>query len=303
MQVFQQYDSLLLEHLPVIAKQTRSFRTVTRKKKGIAGFFGGEETVQIPTSSKTLYSLNEQLILLEEERQQAINAYTDSLRVQNRELNRKLYVLIQDLDKQTQATFQGKELYLQHSYNRSTMIITGLILSAIVLLVVSYWIIQRDIRGKARTKRELEELIEKLRQSVKKNEELLAARRQIMQTIIHELRSPLSAISGNTELIIADTDEAERTRHIQAVRQSVRRMTIMLDELGCINDGQNNIKELAAFFGSLLGLEIKDRHCYDAYLDMKRRKNESRTYFLDKLSERLNLRMQRDDEKERERRR
>lgn len=75
-----------------------------------------------------------------------------------------------------------------------------------------------------------------------------------------------------------------------------------LDELGCINDGQNNIKELAAFFGSLLGLEIKDRHCYDAYLDMKRRKNESRTYFLDKLSERLNLRMQRDDAKENARR-
>lgn len=75
-----------------------------------------------------------------------------------------------------------------------------------------------------------------------------------------------------------------------------------LDELGCINDGQNNIKELAAFFGSLLGLEIKDRHCYDAYLDMKRRKNESRTYFLDKMRERLNLRMQRDDAREQQRR-
>lgn len=75
-----------------------------------------------------------------------------------------------------------------------------------------------------------------------------------------------------------------------------------LDELGCINDGQNNIKELAAFFGSQLGLEIKDRHCYDAYLDMKRRKNESRTYFLDKMRERLNLRMQRDDAREQRRR-
>ena len=31
---------------------------------------------------------------------------------------------------------------------------------------------------------------------------------------------------------------------------------------------------------------------------MKRRKNESRTYFLDKMRERLNLRMQRDDAKE-----
>lgn len=75
-----------------------------------------------------------------------------------------------------------------------------------------------------------------------------------------------------------------------------------LDEMGCINDGQNDIKELTAFFGSRLGLEIKDSHCYNAYTDMKRRKSESRTYFLDKMRERLNLRMQRDDAKERARR-
>lgn len=74
------------------------------------------------------------------------------------------------------------------------------------------------------------------------------------------------------------------------------------DEIGCINDGQTDIKDLVSFFGSQFGLEIKVRNCYDAYLDMKRRKNESRTYFLDKLCERLNLRMQRDDEKERMRR-
>lgn len=37
MQVFQQHDSLLSEHLPVLARQTRSFRTVTRKKRGLAG--------------------------------------------------------------------------------------------------------------------------------------------------------------------------------------------------------------------------------------------------------------------------
>ena len=75
-----------------------------------------------------------------------------------------------------------------------------------------------------------------------------------------------------------------------------------LDEMGCINDGQNDIKELTAFFGSQLGLEIKDSHCYNAYTDMKRRKSESRTYFLDKMRERLNLRMQRDDARERARR-
>lgn len=173
MQVFQQHDSLYQEHLPVLSQQTRSFRTVTRKKKGIAGLFGGKETVQIPTSPNTFHSLNKRLISMEEERQQTINAYTDSLRVQNRELNRKLYVLIQGMDEQTQATFQGKELYIQQSYERSTLIVTGLIVSAIVLLIVSYLIIQRDIREKTSTQQQLKDTIEQ-------NTALLEMRKKII---------------------------------------------------------------------------------------------------------------------------
>ena len=75
-----------------------------------------------------------------------------------------------------------------------------------------------------------------------------------------------------------------------------------LDELRCINDGEVSINELFTFFGSLFGMDMKESHCYNAYADMKCRKNDSRTYFLDKMRERLNLRMQRDDEKEREQR-
>lgn len=76
-----------------------------------------------------------------------------------------------------------------------------------------------------------------------------------------------------------------------------------LQEMRCIDDGEVTINELFARFGAQFGLEIKIRNCYDAYLDIKRRKNDRRTYFLDKMRERLNLRMQRDDEKERVRRR
>lgn len=71
-----------------------------------------------------------------------------------------------------------------------------------------------------------------------------------------------------------------------------------LQEAYCIDDDRSDIKDLTAFFGGFFGMEIKVRNCYDTYLEMKHRKNESRTYFLDKLCERLNLWMQRDDERE-----
>lgn len=72
-----------------------------------------------------------------------------------------------------------------------------------------------------------------------------------------------------------------------------------LDEMKCINNGDTSINELAAFVGAVLGVDIKD--CYSAYVDMKRRKDDSRTYFLDKMRERLNQRMERDEDKERKR--
>lgn len=76
-------------------------------------------------------------------------------------------------------------------------------------------------------------------------------------------------------------------------------MVYGLSEMGSINNGETPIHELAAFVGTLLNIDIRD--CYSAYTDMKRRKNESRTYFLDKMRERLNKRMEQDDEKERKR--
>lgn len=63
------------------------------------------------------------------------------------------------------------------------------------------------------------------------------------------------------------------------------------------------MNELAGFFSEIFGIRLDARNLYDAYADIKHRKNDSRTYFLDKMRERLNLRMQRDDEKEREQRR
>ena len=112
MQLFrsqEETDSLLLNHLPVVAQQATQPRTVTRKKKGIAGWFGAKETVQLPPNTTRLNTLNEELVSLQSERQRSIDIYTDSLRLHNRELNRKLRTLITSLDEQTSEAFQAKK--------------------------------------------------------------------------------------------------------------------------------------------------------------------------------------------------
>ena len=70
--------------------------------------------------------------------------------------------------------------------------------------------------------------------------------------------------------------------------------------ISCINNGNMPLKQLAPILYKIFGIESKD--CYRFYTDIKRRKNESRTYFLDKMQEKLNERMLRDEELERMRR-
>ena len=73
-----------------------------------------------------------------------------------------------------------------------------------------------------------------------------------------------------------------------------------INEMGCINNGNMPLKQLASLLYKIFGVESKD--CYRFYIDIKRRKNESRTYFLDKMQEKLNEKMPRDEEMERMRR-
>ena len=47
----RQTDSLLFNQKPTVTIHTTT-KTVTRKKKGIAGFFGGKETVQLPVTTR-----------------------------------------------------------------------------------------------------------------------------------------------------------------------------------------------------------------------------------------------------------
>lgn len=217
-------DSLLANQYSLVTSQTSESRTVTRKKKGIAGFFGGKETVLLPAVNSKAKSRNNKLISLQEERQHDIETLTDSLRLQNRELNRKLRSLITSLDEQTLLALLHKEARLKKSYEYSTSIITGLIIFSIILLVVSYLIIQRDIREKADGRIRLEE-------TIKQNTALLEMRKNIILTISHDIRAPLNIISGNAELAMDTREKKRRNAHLNNIRIICKHVVHLLNNL------------------------------------------------------------------------
>lgn len=231
MLLFREQDSSDGQLLARLPKEVRS-KTIIRKKKGIAGLFGAKETVEItPSASATLHTLNKELQSIQEERQETIDTYTDSLRRHNKALNRKLRNLIATMNGQTERILAEKELRLEASYGRSVQIITWLVITAIVLIAASYLIIQRDLREKAKTRKRLEDTVGMLEENVEENRRLIDARRRIIQTVAHELRTPLTAIGGNAELLLDDENTENRIRHAKTVRQSAGRMAEMINSL------------------------------------------------------------------------
>lgn len=125
-----------------------------------------------------------------------------------------------------------------------------------------------------------------------------------MLEYVSRIPSPMPPLSS-----IPPQDEKKNNTHADAPPMRWTGSTVDLiellyglDTLKCINEGETGMGELLGHFSRIFGLEIKDSQCYNTYAAIKGRKNDSRTYFFDRASEKLNRRMERDEERERMRR-
>ena len=213
-------DSLLVNHLPEVARRATRIRTVKQKKSGLAGLLGGKKTIQLLPSAKELYQFSDSLIALQQRQTAEMDAYADSLRNRNRTLNRELNRLVSDLDTQAQTAFGHRERKIAEAQALSVRLFTITISAAIVLLFLSYLAIHREMKYKDHERKRREKLIAKLQESNNTNEKLIKFRRNLIQNVTHELRTPLAAISGNAELLLNDTETVSRMRHAQTIHDA-----------------------------------------------------------------------------------
>ena len=224
-------DSLLVNHLPEVARRATRIRTVRQKKSGLAGALGGKKTVQVLPSAKELHQFSDSLITLQRRQTVEMDAYADSLRNRNRTLNQELNRLVSDLDTQAQTAFGHRERKIAEAQELSVRLFTITISAAIVLLFLSYLAIHREMKRNDHERKRREKLIGELQESNEANEKLIKLRRNLIQNVTHELRTPLTAISGNAELLLNDTEADSRMRHAQTIGDAAGRMAGMINSL------------------------------------------------------------------------
>ena len=224
-------DSLLVNRLPEVARRATRVRTVTRKKSGLAGVFGGKKKVQVLPSAGELHKFSDNLIELQRRQAAEMDACSDSLRVRNRALNAELERLIHSLDTQAREAFAKRERKISEAQALSVQLFTATLSAAIVLLLLSYLAIHREMKRNADERKERERLIGELQESKRTNDELARFRRNLIRNVTHELRTPLTAIGGNAELLLNDTEADSRIRHAQTIHDAAGRMAGMINSL------------------------------------------------------------------------
>lgn len=220
---------------PSTGKKTKNFWSFLKRREKKSVYARQREKAEKEEKTQTtnmnhalypalLYSLEKEISDTTRLYEEKLFAEIDSLRMQNRRLNGKMNVLIQNFEQKETETFCREIQAQQTVRNRFFRLIAGIGIGAFMLVILLYIIIHRDVNRGYKIRLALET-------ANKENEELIAARKNMMLSVSHDLRSPLTAISGYAELLAGETDTDKRSRYSEAIRGASCRMLSLLNSL------------------------------------------------------------------------
>lgn len=232
-------DSLIecqIREMTVMEKKAiQELKQDSRQKKGtwIERLFKKkskkQESVDQAAESRTqvvgrLTKLRKEISERNEDLRRQMEMQTDSLRLRNEYLNRNFARLMHDFQ-QASTEKRAEEMEDMLAMRRQSFFcIAGLTLLGMLLCIVLYYIIHRDIRRRYREKLKLIALN-------KEKHELLEQKERCMMTMSHELRSPLSAVMGYAELLPDISCDGKANYVKQSILQAGERMQSLLNTL------------------------------------------------------------------------
>lgn len=144
-------------------------------------------------------SLHEKIRIATEQKRESnrtsIQRNTYRIRKLNRELTARIDSLVKGYEEQAMLQAQQEAENQQNLRHRSTRIIGGIAIGAVLLAALFLILIWRDITRSNRYRKQLEE-------ANKRAEELLEAREKLMLTITHDFKAPLGSIIGYIDLML-----------------------------------------------------------------------------------------------------
>lgn len=223
-QSVEKADSLISNELPLIVKRAVRMKTVTRKKKGLAGLFGKKDTIQFPYYTNEIHDFNKKITSVREWRNNQMEIYVDSLRLQNNLLKRNLSDFVYYIDRQTENMLIEYNQEIMRTRQDSFRLFTSVMIVTVSLIIISFFIVRSHLRKEEKIKFQL-------RQAIQENEDLLEMRKKIILTVSHDIRGPLGNIHNCADLATETRQKKKREIYLDDIRHSCQHILHLVNDL------------------------------------------------------------------------
>lgn len=163
-----------------------------------------------PVAVPLLRSLNREVVEKQKAQREKLLLQMDSLYENNQTLNRKLNMLVEDFEKETGRHLSSGYEALIADREDSFRAASWLAAFVFLLAAVLYIIVHRDVNKRYRYEQALEIADET-------NRNLLQSRKNMMMTIAHDLRAPLSTIRGCAELLPGEKEKSRQAEYAENI--------------------------------------------------------------------------------------
>lgn len=243
-------NKLVNERMPNIIQQTKqekqklaeqikdNYVKSEKENKGFLGLFHNKKKSRLRTekvnetvlqrnqdsSGILFHSLANEMQQVQKKKSERLLLHMDSLNRQNTYLDHEINRLTMEFSRTVQVHAKEKSATYFLGQEKTLRLISYLGIGATLLTIVFYFILHRDLKRRLRYRMQLEKLN-------RRNEELLRSRKNMMLTVSHDLRTPLTAIRGCTELLIDERYKEKHTQLCETILQSSDNMTTLLNTL------------------------------------------------------------------------
>lgn len=186
----------------------------------------GEKRQERQGASATgmLRSLSREVTDIQKAEEERLLLQMDLLYENNTRLNGRLRGIVQELESETAFRIEERYRRFVLESDRSFHTVSVLAISISLLAIVLYFIIHRDLKCKYRYQKELEI-------SDDTNRQLLQSKKDMMLAIAHDLRSPLTTISGSADLLPGEEDGRRKAKYVENIRHASEYMLSLVNTL------------------------------------------------------------------------
>ena len=160
----------------------------------------------------------------QQQQMRKLNNRMQELRLNGLELNHKVHQLLATIEDEDQAMLRRQQAERENIRRHSANIVAGIAIAAILLAIIFWMIISRDITRSNHYRRELEK-------AKQRAEDLLVEREKLMLTITHDIKAPVSSILGYTDLLERITTEERQHFYLTNMQSSANHLLRLVNSL------------------------------------------------------------------------